>query len=79
MAMVALGAVLAGPVTLGQTTSSSSSTGQTDPNKKDNTLRPPTPSKPDEPPLALTYIGALLTVGLLGFAALIPSKRGHQD
>jgi hypothetical protein len=42
-------------------------------------LRPPTPSKPDEPPLALTYISAILVVGLVGFAALIPSKRGHQD
>jgi len=27
----------------------------------------------------LAYIGAILMVGLLGFAALIPSKRGHQD
>jgi hypothetical protein len=78
MALLALGAVLTGPLALGQTTTSSSS-GQTDASKKDTTLRPPTPGKPDEPPLALTYIGAILMVGLLGFAALIPSKRGHQD
>ena len=46
---------------------------------KDNTLKPPTPSKPDEPPLVMTYLGGLLCVGLIALAALIPSKRGHQD
>lgn len=46
---------------------------------KDTTLRPPTPSKPDEPPLVMTYLGGLLCLGLIALAALIPSKRGHQD
>lgn len=46
---------------------------------KDTTLKPPTPSKPDEPPLVMTYLGGLLCVGLIALAALIPSKRGHQD
>jgi hypothetical protein len=45
---------------------------------KDAALRPPTPSKPDEIPV-MTYIAAVLVFGLMGFAALIPSKRGHQD
>lgn len=46
---------------------------------KDTTLKPPTPSKPDEPPLVMTYLGGLVCVGLIALAALIPSKRGHQD
>jgi hypothetical protein len=50
-----------------------------DPAKAKEPLKPPTPSKPDEPPLAMTYISAVLVVGLMAFAALIPSKRGHQD
>jgi hypothetical protein len=49
------------------------------PTPKDTTLKPPTPSKPDEPPLVMTYVGGLLCVGLIALAALIPSKRGHQD
>ncbi len=76
MAIVALGAVMAAPLAMGQSTAPSN---QNDPNKKDTTLRPPTPTKPDEPPLAMSYVGAVILVGLLGFAALIPSKRGHQD
>jgi hypothetical protein len=74
-----LGAMMMSGLALGQTSTSSGPSGQTDPNKKDNTLKPPTPSKPDDPPLVMTYLGGIVVVGLMGFAALIPSKRGHQD
>lgn len=73
--MLALG--MSGAAVLAQSTTTAAS-GQTDA-KKNEPLHPPTPSKPDEPPLVMTYLGAIVTVGLLAGAALIPSKRGHQD
>ena len=42
-------------------------------------LRPPQPGKPDDPPLVWNYLTMAAVLGLVGFAALIPSKRGHQD
>ena len=72
MAMVALAVVLGvGPAALGQP----SPQGE----KKVEALRPPTPTKPDDPPAAMSYITMALLIGLLVGAALIPSKRGHQD
>jgi hypothetical protein len=76
VALLALALLLGAGSALGQTTTAS---GGTDPNKKDNTIRPPTPTKPDEPPYVMTYLGGIVCVGLLALAALIPSKRGHQD
>lgn len=42
-------------------------------------LAPPTPGKPDEPPLVMNYFVMLVILGLVIGANLIPSKRGHQD
>ncbi len=42
-------------------------------------LRPPTPTQPDEPPVVWNYLAMTLVLGLACGAALIPSKRGHQD
>lgn len=47
--------------------------------KKEEPLKPPSPSKPDDPPIVWNYMGIVVVVGLAGLAALIPSKRGHQD
>ncbi len=72
-AMVALATVVGlGPVAFGQ-----AGNGQGE--KKAEALRPPTPAKPDDPPLAMNYVTMALLIGLLAGAALIPSKRGHQD
>lgn len=41
--------------------------------------RPPAPAKTEDPPFLRTALVAILvTAGVLG-AAMIPSKRGHQD
>ncbi len=42
-------------------------------------LTPPTPGKPDDPPLVMNYMTMMLIIGLVVGANLIPSKRGHQD
>jgi hypothetical protein len=47
--------------------------------KKDAPLAPPQPGKPDEPPVVWNYLAIAVVLGLAGGAALIPSKRGHQD
>ena len=75
-AAIGLALTLAGAPAFAQATTTAQN-GQ-DP-KKDNTLKPPTPSKPDDPPVVMTYLAVLLTIGLIAGAALIPSKRGHQD
>lgn len=49
------------------------------PKAEDVPLRPPNPSNPDKPPLIWNFLVIAVVVGLAGFAALIPSKRGHQD
>jgi hypothetical protein len=46
---------------------------------QDLPLRPPNPSTPDQPPVIWNFLVIVLVVGLAGYAALIPSKRGHQD
>jgi hypothetical protein len=66
-------AVLAGVTVFSPTASA-----QVEP-KKEEPLRPPQPGKPEDPPKVWNYIFLTLAVGLVGFAALIPSKRGHQD
>ncbi len=47
--------------------------------QKDTTIRPPTPFDQPGPPSALNYIALALIVAACVGAALIPSKRGHQD
>ena len=42
-------------------------------------LRPPNPGTIKGPVAALVYILIAILVGLLVFAATMPSKRGHQD
>ncbi|HYE60774.1 MAG TPA: hypothetical protein VD997_02160 [Phycisphaerales bacterium] len=51
---------------------------QTEP-KKHESLKPPAPNKPDDPPIVWNYMAIVVVVALAGGAALIPSKRGHQD
>lgn len=41
--------------------------------------QPPTPSRPDEPPAIMTVLVLAVIGGLVLFASLLPSKRGHQD
>ncbi len=43
------------------------------------TLAPPTPGKPDNPPVVMNYLTMLLIIASVVGANLIPSKRGHQD
>lgn len=43
------------------------------------TIKAPTPSQPDDPPVVTNILAMVLVVGLACGAALIPSKRGHQD
>ena len=52
---------------------------QNNPPKKEEPLKPPQPSLPDNPPTVWNILVLALVVGLVGGAALIPSKRGHQD
>lgn len=40
---------------------------------------PPAPSKPDNPPAVMMFLTMVVIAGLVLFAALMPSKRGHQD
>ncbi|MCX5689360.1 MAG: hypothetical protein NTV94_06160 [Planctomycetota bacterium] len=42
-------------------------------------LTPPTPGKPDDPPLVMNYLTMMLIIAMVVGANLIPSKRGHQD
>ncbi|MBM4108183.1 MAG: hypothetical protein FJ255_05150 [Phycisphaerae bacterium] len=46
---------------------------------KDTTIRPPTPFDQPGPPSFFNLLGIALIVGLCVGAAVIPSKRGHQD
>ncbi|MCC6229595.1 MAG: hypothetical protein IT432_10250 [Phycisphaerales bacterium] len=39
----------------------------------------PTAKVPDDPPVLMSYLFLLVIVGGAVGAALIPSKRGHQD
>lgn len=41
-------------------------------------VRPPVPGNPDKNPILVTLVGFLIVGAVLG-AAIIPSKRGHQD
>jgi hypothetical protein len=41
-------------------------------------VRPPVPGNPDKNPILVTLVGFLIVGAVLG-AAVIPSKRGHQD
>jgi hypothetical protein len=75
-AAIGLALTLASAPVFAQTTNAQ---GGPDAKAKDNTLKPPTPSKPDDPPVVMTYLAVLLTIGLIAGAALVPSKRGHQD
>lgn len=43
------------------------------------TIRPPTPGKPENPGLVMQIVVAALGVGLVGGFFLIKAKRGHQD
>jgi hypothetical protein len=52
---------------------------QQDTAKKEETLKPPTPSKPDDPPAIWNYLTMATLIGMVALAALLPSKRGHQD
>ena len=47
--------------------------------KAPEVLKPPTPATPDSPPVIWNYLMLAVVIGLAGGAALIPSKRGHQD
>lgn len=42
-------------------------------------LRPPTPGKPDDPPVIMNYLSLVVIIAAVVGANLIPSKRGHQD
>ncbi|HYF14394.1 MAG TPA: hypothetical protein VD971_04895 [Phycisphaerales bacterium] len=42
-------------------------------------IKAPTPGRPDTPPTVMSILLAVVLVGLIFGAALIPSKRGHQD
>jgi len=42
-------------------------------------LSPPTPGKPDEPPVVMNYLTMLIILSAAIGANMIPSKRGHQD
>lgn len=44
-----------------------------------NTLRPPTPGKPETPGLVMQILFAALGVALVAGTFLIKAKRGHQD
>jgi hypothetical protein len=44
-----------------------------------NTLRPPTPGKPETPGLVMQILFAALGIGLVAGVFLIKAKRGHQD
>jgi hypothetical protein len=47
--------------------------------KAQEALRPPNPTTPDKPPIIWNFLVIVVVLGLAGGAALIPSKRGHQD
>lgn len=42
-------------------------------------LQPPTPGAPDTPPMVWNVLLSVVIIGLIVGAAMIPSKRGHQD
>lgn len=42
-------------------------------------LQPPSPGTPPKPPTLLMYFCVALILGVVGFAAAFPVKRGHQD
>ncbi len=44
-----------------------------------NTLRPPTPGKPETPGLVMQILFAALGIALVAGTFLIKAKRGHQD
>ena len=43
------------------------------------TVSPPTPGKPDDPPYVMNILTMIVIAGLILGAAFMPSKRGHQD
>jgi len=40
---------------------------------------PPRPEAPGDPPVLANFMVAVLVIGLVVGATVIPSKRGHQD
>jgi uncharacterized protein involved in exopolysaccharide biosynthesis len=47
--------------------------------QKDAVIRPPTPTDQPGPPSFVNMLALALIVGACVGAAIIPSKRGHQD
>lgn len=47
--------------------------------EKDTSVRPPTPFDQPGPPSFMNLLGLVVIIGLGVGAAIIPSKRGHQD
>lgn len=49
------------------------------PGGKQQSVSPPTPKQPDEPPVIMNYLVMFLLAAAIIGANAIPSKRGHQD